>query len=67
MSDASRTDDLVKAQNDIIADAPAVFLYSPDDLYVANKDVQGVTTDLLPDPSDRFLEIPNWYLKQRGC
>jgi ABC-type transport system substrate-binding protein len=63
MSDASRTDDLSKAQADIVSDMPAVFLYSTDDLYAASKDVQGVSTDTLVDPSDRFREVPKWYLE----
>lgn len=63
MSDASRTDDLSKVQADIVSDMPAVFLYSTDDLYAASKDVQGVSTDTLVDPSDRFREVPKWYLE----
>jgi len=63
MSDASRTVELATAQSDIVADAPAIFLYSPDDLYVANKNVQDITTGLLADPSDRFLEVPDWYIE----
>lgn len=62
MDDASRTIEMAQAENDIVADTPAVFLYSPDDLYVANKDVQGITTNLLPDPSDRLREVSAWYL-----
>ncbi len=63
MNDASRTQELAAAQNDIVNDNPAVFLFSPNDLYVANKNVQGITTDLLPNPSDRFREVPQWYLE----
>lgn len=62
MSEASRTQEFADAENDIIADYPAVFLYSPDYLYVTNKNVQGIKPGLLPDPSDRFREIPTWYL-----
>ena len=63
MNDASRTNDLAKAQSDIISDTPAIFLYSTDDLYAASKNIQGVSTDTLADPSDRFREIPAWYLE----
>lgn len=64
---ASSTDataaDLAQAQAAIEENAPAVFLYSPDYLYVADRNVQGVTTtDVLTDPSNRFLDIGGWYL-----
>lgn len=63
MSDASRTEEFAEAQNDIVADTPAVFLYSTNDLYAAGKNVQGVATSTLNDPSDLFREVPNWYLE----
>jgi peptide/nickel transport system substrate-binding protein len=63
MDDASRTGQFAKIQKDIVADAPAVFLYSPDDLYIASKNLHGITGGILPDPSDRFREVKNWYLE----
>ena len=62
-NDASRTQMFAKIQNDIANDDPAVFLYSTNDLYVATKNVQGISTDTLSDPSDRFREVPDWYLE----
>ena len=63
MDDASRTTELAKAQGDIVADMPAVFLYSTNDLYAASKNVQGIATGTLSDPSELFREIPAWYLE----
>ena len=62
LDDASRAQQFASAENAIANDNPAIFLYSPDYLYVTDKSVQGVTTDFLPDPSDRFREIGGWYL-----
>jgi peptide/nickel transport system substrate-binding protein len=59
---ASTSVELASAQADIAASYPAIFLYSPDYVYVTNSDVQGITTQLLTDPSDRFREIGSWYL-----
>ncbi len=60
---ASSSVELAAAQADIVADHPAIFLYSPDYVYVTNKNVQGISTSaLLTDPSDRFREIESWYL-----
>jgi peptide/nickel transport system substrate-binding protein len=60
---ASSSQELAAAQADIVADYPAIFLYSPDYVYVTNKNVQGISTSaLLTDPSDRFRAIESWYL-----
>ena len=60
---ASSSQELAAAQADIVANYPAIFLYSPDYVYVTNKNVQGISTaTLLTDPSDRFREIEGWYL-----
>ncbi len=58
----STATELATAQADIAANYPAIFLYSPDYVYVNNKNVQGISTDFLTDPSDRFREIASWYL-----
>jgi peptide/nickel transport system substrate-binding protein len=61
-SGSSTAQELTAEQADIIADHPAVFLYSPDYVYVTNKSVQGISPSLLIDPSDRFRQIEGWYL-----
>lgn len=58
----SRTTQFAAIQNIIIGDHPAVFLYSPDYLYVTDKSVRGITTGLLPAPSDLFRNVAAWYL-----
>jgi len=58
----STVQEIASAQADIAADYPAVFLYSPDYVYITNKSTQGISTNLLVDPSDRFREIESWYL-----
>jgi peptide/nickel transport system substrate-binding protein len=62
LSDASRTAEFAQAEQDIVTDNPAVFLYSPDYLFVTDKDLQGITPQTLPDPSDRFRSATDWYL-----
>lgn len=62
LSEASRTTELAAAQQDIVNDDPALFLYSPDYLYVTNKGVQGITSDVLTDPSNLSREQTAWYL-----
>jgi len=59
---ATTSAEFAAAQSDIIASYPAIFLYSPDYVYVSNKNLQGVSSNLLIDPSDRFRQIEAWYL-----
>jgi peptide/nickel transport system substrate-binding protein len=59
----STAQEIASAQADIAESYPAVFLYSPGYGYVTGNNVQGISTStLLTDPSDRFREIPSWYL-----
>ncbi|KKW11322.1 MAG: hypothetical protein UY50_C0016G0014 [Parcubacteria group bacterium GW2011_GWA2_49_9] len=46
----------------ISADAPAVFLYSPEFIYVLPKNVKGFTLNRTTIPSERFLDIEHWYV-----
>lgn len=50
-------------QNIIIKDAPAVFLYSPDYIYTTK--AKGIDTVKIADPSKRFTNIENWFLKSK--
>ena len=58
----SRAKQFADAQNAIAAAYPAIFLYSPNYLYVTRKNVQGIQTSFLPSPSDRFRTVETWYL-----
>jgi peptide/nickel transport system substrate-binding protein len=62
LGDASRTQMFTDLQNIITNDNPALFIYSPDSLYVDSNSVRGITLGFLPDPSDRLREVPQWYL-----
>ncbi|OGY99859.1 MAG: hypothetical protein A2945_02605 [Candidatus Liptonbacteria bacterium RIFCSPLOWO2_01_FULL_52_25] len=47
----------------IAEDAPAVFLYSPDYLYITNKNLRGLEAGLIAEPAERFLSTNKWYLR----
>ena len=54
----------LKAFNDELkADAPAVFLYSPNFLYVVPDKLKSVRLGALIVSQDRFLGIKNWYIE----
>jgi len=44
-------------------DVPAVFLYSPDFIYLVPKGLKGVEIDRLTTPSERFLGVEKWYIE----
>ena len=56
---------LEEFQNILIEDAPAVFLYNPDYLYLVSKKIKGIDAKMIVDPSKRFVGIENWYIKTK--
>ncbi len=56
---------LEEFQNILIEDAPAVFLYNPDYLYLISKEIKGIDAKMIVDPSKRFVGIENWYIKTK--
>jgi peptide/nickel transport system substrate-binding protein len=52
-----------KLSQTILADNPAVFLYSPKYIYLTSKSLEGLNLQMLTDPADRFLGVENWYVK----
>lgn len=60
---ASRAVGMRQIEPIIMADKPAVFLYSPYYLYVSNKSLKGFDATSLGTPSDRFAMIETWYVE----
>jgi len=60
---AKRAAELIAFQTAVMAGHPAVFLYSPQYLYVATRSLQGVPGGLIAEPADRFRDVAAWYLK----
>lgn len=58
-----RAEQVRELQKIIADDAPALFLYSPDYLYVASKNLRGLEAGLIGEPSERFISANKWYLK----
>ncbi len=47
---------------EIAADSPAVFLWSPNFIYAIPEKVHGVELQQITSPSDRFVNIEDWYI-----
>lgn len=65
LDEAVRKEKLEKFQDYLIGDAPALFLYAPDYLYFTSKEIKGIKTKIITDPSKRFSGIENWYIKTK--
>ncbi|MFA5791459.1 MAG: peptide ABC transporter substrate-binding protein [Candidatus Paceibacterota bacterium] len=53
----------IQFENEIKKDMPAVFLYSPNFLYVVPENLKGFIVDHITSPTDRFINIYSWYTK----
>lgn len=62
--DDKARDTLYKSFEEIIKDdVPAIFLYSPEYLYMMSKEINGYDMKTISSPSDRFSNIDKWYIK----
>ena len=50
-------------KEEITSDLPAVFLYTPNFLYILPNSVEALSLGLLSTPQDRFAEIRDWYIE----
>lgn len=63
-NDPQIREDKYKAfDEEVRKDVPAVFLYSPNFLYVVPEKVKAITLGGLSNPQDRFSSISNWYIE----
>jgi ABC-type transport system substrate-binding protein len=46
-------------------DLPAIFLFNPDFILFTSKKIKGVEKGLVFNPSQRFRNIENWYIKTK--
>jgi len=58
-----RLEKYIQFREQIKKDTPAVFIYSPEFIYVVSKNIKGLSINHLNVTSDRFLEINKWYLE----
>jgi len=56
---------LEKFQDILVKDAPAIFLYSPDYLYLVSEKIKGISVEIITDPSKRFSDIEKWYINTK--
>ncbi|MFH1454749.1 MAG: ABC transporter substrate-binding protein [bacterium] len=60
---SSRIDKYKTFSEEIKKDVPAVFLYSPEFIYIMPGKIKGFSLDTITLPFERFLDINNWYIE----
>ncbi len=58
-----RIDKYKSFENEIKKDIPAVFLYSPEFIYIIPDKIKGSSIGTITLPYERFLNINNWYIE----
>jgi peptide/nickel transport system substrate-binding protein len=51
----------IQFETEIEKDMPAVFLYSPNFIYVVSNNLRGLSIDHITSPADRFSDVYSWY------
>jgi len=54
-----------QAQDILLEDIPALFLYDLDYVYFVSKEIKGVETSIIADPSQRFTGVGQWYAETK--
>lgn len=50
-------------EKEVSRDVPAVFVYSPDFIYITLKDIKNLKLGVITTPGERFLNIHEWYIE----
>ena len=58
----ARVEKYLQFESEIKKDMPAVFLYSPNFIYVTEKKLQGFSLKHIIIPGDRFGNVNSWYI-----
>ena len=61
IDEQSRIKKYAQFEDEIKKDMPAVFLYSPNFIYVVSDNIKGLSIDHIISPANRFLNIYSWY------
>lgn len=65
IDEGKRAEYLAKFQQTVSEDIPALFLYSPNYLYIVNKKVKGISLHSMVTPDKRFSNVMEWYVKTK--
>ncbi len=63
IDEESRMKKYLQFEEEIKKDMPAIFLYSPDFIYVASRNLKQSEVSRIISPSDRYLNAYSWYIQ----
>lgn len=63
LGDGKRAKIYEEFEEEIKKDIPALFVYSPDFLYIRPVHIQGIAAGTITVPSERFLDVHKWFIK----
>ncbi len=64
LDEKSRVKKYAAFEDEIKKDLPAVFVYSPDFIYIVSNNLENISIDHIVSPSDRFLNSYLWYTEK---
>ncbi len=50
-------------EHEIANDIPAIFLFSPEFVYLSNRNIHNFDISSMTEPTDRFMNIHKWYME----
>ena len=62
VNEETRIKKYIQFEEEIRKDMPAIFLYSPNFIYVVSSELQGLSLNHITTQSDRFSDVYAWYL-----
>lgn len=65
LNKGERAEKYRQVQKIIAAEIPAIFLYSPYQIYPVNKKIKGINVKNLNSSAQRFSNIDKWYIKTK--
>ena len=60
---AKRAEKYSLFQKEVRSDVPAIFLYSPEFIYVVPEKINGLEVGFITVPSERFLDVYKWFVE----
>ena len=63
LTENERAKKYLEAVEEIKKERPAIFIYSPNFVYLVKKNLMGINVEQITNLSDRFTNINNWYLE----
>ena len=63
LNNEEQTKALEEFQKILIKDIPAIFLFNPVFIYFISQEIKGISENIIIEPSKRFSNIENWYIK----